>query len=113
MRRRLPVRFMLLAIALAVLVLHAAVLWWSYGLWQPRSQIKLMAEPVYARLIQAREPAALPRPRQNMQKPAAGQPRAAVNNADSIATRPVPPALAQAAPIPALPAGYRTRGACR
>lgn len=108
MRRRLPVRFMLLAIALAVLVLHAAVLWWSYGLWQPRSQIKLMAEPVYARLIQAREPAALPRPRQNMQKPAAGQPRAAVNNADSIATRPVPPALAQAAPIPALPEPAKT-----
>ena len=105
---RLPVRLMFLAIALAVLVLHAAVLWWSYGMWQSRSQIQLMAEPVYARLIQAREPAALPRPRPGVQQPRAGEPRAAVNNADSIATRPVPAPLAQAAPIPVPPEPTKT-----
>ena len=104
MPRRLPVRFIFLLIALAVLVLHAAVLWWSQGWWQPRSQIKLMAEPVYARLIQAREPAALPRPRQGVQQAAAKQPRAAVSNTDSIATRPVPPVLPKPAPAPSEPA---------
>lgn len=108
MRRRFPARPMLLAIALAVLVLHAAVLWWSHGLWQPRSQIKLMAEPVYARLIQAREPAALPRPRQGVQRAEAQQPRAAVSNTDSIATRPVPAPLPKPAPVPAPPAAAQT-----
>ena len=89
MRRRPFISPMLLAIAMAVLLLHTATLWWAHGLWQPRSQIKLMADPVYARLIQAREPAALPRPRQGVQAAAApGQPRAADSNTDAIATRP-------------------------
>lgn len=83
---------------LAVLLLHGLGLWWSQGVWQPRSQIKLMEEPIYARLIQAREPAALPRPRAG-QAPVPAQPRAAVSNTNAIATRPVPkPEPAAAAP---------------
>lgn len=97
--RRLPLRPAGLLMVLAVLVLHGSALWWAHGLWQPRSQIQLMAEPVYARLIQAREPAALPRPRQG-QKSAAAQPRAAVSNTDAIATRPVPVLQAAAPPVP-------------
>jgi hypothetical protein len=94
MRRRPFLRPIVLAIALAVLLLHGMALWWAHGLWQPRSQIKLMAEPVYARLIQAKEPAALPRPRTGAQTPNSSKPRAAVSNNDAIATRPLP------APIP-------------
>ena len=105
MRRSPFISPMLLAIAMAVLLLHTATLWWAHGLWQPRSQIKLMADPVYARLIQAREPAALPRPRQGVQAAAApGQPRAAVSNTDAIATRPVPLPKAVPIPVPAPPA---------
>ncbi len=100
MRRRLLSRPMLWLLALVVVCLHAITLWWAQNLWQPRSQIKLMAEPVYARLIQAKEPAALPRPRAAAQS-AGAQPRAAVSNTNSIATRPVrqpaPP------PVPAVP----------
>ncbi len=72
-----------------VLLLHAAGLWWAHGLWQPRSQIQLMTEPMYARLIEKREPAALPRPRQGVQT-TGSQPRAPVSNTDSMATRPLP-----------------------
>jgi hypothetical protein len=109
MRSRLPVRPMVLTIALVVLVLHAITIWWAQGLWQPRSQIKLMAEPVYARLIKAREPAALPRPRQGIPQLTAKQPRAAISNTDAIATRPVPQSLPKPAPAPPEAAKVETK----
>ena len=90
-------------IVLAAVFLHGGALWWAHSAWQPRSQIELMAEPVYARLIQAREPAALPRPRAGQQA-APAQPRAAVSDSHvqaSLARPDSPPAaVEQTAPKP-------------
>ena len=81
-----PRLFVLAVLALAA---HGAALWWTQGIWQPTSKIKLMAEPIYARLLTPKEPAPLPRP----QKPKANNPqdpRAAVSNSNAIASRPLP-----------------------
>ena len=82
----------LLTLGLLALAVHGAALWWAQGIWQPASKIKLLPEPIYARLLTPKEPARLPRPQPNQspQNAAPKAPRAAVDNSTAIATRPLP-----------------------
>lgn len=86
-------------ISALVLALHAFALAWAQSLWQPKSRIQLMAEPVYARLITPQEPAALPKPRKPAAVQPAAQPQAAVHKQQSVASRPLPQ-VPTAAPVP-------------
>ena len=93
----------LIVLGILALAAHVAALWWTQGIWQPASKIKLLPEPIYARLLTPKEPAQLPRP----QTPKANNPqdpRAAVSNSNAIASRPLPEPPAPKAPEPPKPA---------
>ena len=92
-------RTRLIIFLLLALGLHGLILFWAPRVWQPSSQIKLMAQPIYARLITPKEPAALPRAR--AEKAPAGSPRAAVNNNDAVALRSLPANMASPVPTAA------------
>lgn len=79
----------LITLGLLALAVHGAALWWTQGIWQPASKIKLLPEPIYARLLTPKEPARLPRP-QSTENAAQKAPRTAVDNSTAIATRPLP-----------------------
>ncbi len=93
-------RWSWLTVGLLVLGLHVAFLLWAQSLWQPKSRIQLMAEPIYARLIAPKEPAALPKPRNPQQAPAPAQPQAAVQKHSAVASRPLPEPTAAPTPVP-------------
>ena len=92
----------LIVLGLLALAAHGAALWWTQGIWQPSSKIKLMPEPIYARLLTPKEPAQLPRP-QNPKANKPQDPRAAVSNSNAIASRPLPEPPAPKPPEPPKP----------